>query len=127
MSPMKLNDDDFDRIVKKAIKGIPIQFRQHLDNILISVRKRPSKELLHDMGITGNGTLFGLFEGVALTDRSVTYPPLFPSKILLFQEPLEEFCESMEDLEREIRITIIHEVGHYMGMSEERLEDLGCY
>lgn len=127
MSPIKLNEDDFDHIVKKAIRGIPKQFRQHLDNILISVKKRPSKKLLHDMGITGNGSLFGLFEGVALTDRSATYPPLFPSQILLFQEPLEESCGSIEDLEREIRVTIIHEVGHYMGMSEERLEELGCY
>ena len=69
--------------------------------------------------------LLGLFQGVPLIERSVTSPPLFPDTIFLFQEPLEEMCETIEELEEQIEITVVHEVAHYIGMDEERLAELG--
>ena len=62
---------------------------------------------------------------VRLMDRSATSPPLFPDSIILFQEPLEEMCETIQELEEEIEITVVHEVAHFVGISEERLEELG--
>lgn len=122
---MKLSEEEFDRIVKKALHRVPAEIRQHLDNIVISVRKRPSKQMLREMDIPSGEDLFGIFEGVPLIEKSVTSPPLFPDTILLFQESLEQACETDEEIEEEIEITVVHEVAHFLGMSEERLAELG--
>lgn len=122
---MKLNNREFDRIVKGAVMRIPEEIRQHLENIVISVQKRPSPELLEEMGFDAEEELLGIFQGTAQTERSITSPPLFPDTILLFQEPLEEICETVEELEEEIEITIVHEIAHALGMSEEKLAELG--
>ncbi len=122
---MKLNNKEFDRIVKAAVLRIPEEIRQHLDNIVISVQKRPSPEILQEMGFTDEEELLGLFQGTAQTERSITSPPLFPDTILLYQEPLEKMCDTAEELEEEIEITIVHEIAHALGMSEEKLAELG--
>jgi predicted Zn-dependent protease with MMP-like domain len=122
---LKLNDKEFDRIVKAAIRRIPEEIRQHLQNIVISVQKQPSAEILEEMGMDPDEELLGVFQGTAQTERSVAEPPLFPDAILLFQEPLERMCETAEELEEEIEITIVHEIAHALGMSEERLYELG--
>jgi predicted Zn-dependent protease with MMP-like domain len=122
---MKVDEVTFDRAVKKAIRRIPPDIREHLENLLITVNKRPSKKLLHEMGMPPGETLLGLYQGTSLLERSVTAPPLFPDSIVLFQEPLEEMCETVEELEEEIEITLVHEVAHFLGMSEEELYDLG--
>jgi predicted Zn-dependent protease with MMP-like domain len=122
---MKLSDKDFDRIVKRAVRRIPEELRQHLDNVLISVRKRPTEEMREEMEIPPGEELLGFFSGVPLLDQSVTSPPLYSDTIFIFQEPLEEMCESVEELEQEIELTVVHEIAHYFGISEERLEELG--
>jgi len=122
---MKLTDPEFDAIVKHAVGRVPEEIRQHLDNMAISVRKRPSRAMLRELGVPAGETLFGIFEGVPLIERSVTEPPLYPDAILIFQEPLEDACETVEELEGEIEITVVHEVAHFVGMSEERLAELG--
>jgi len=122
---VKLGEKEFDRIVQKALRRIPSEIRKHLDNLVISVRKRPSKKMVKEMHLSADDTLFGVFEGVPLVERSITSPTLLPDSILLFQEPLEAACETIEELEEEIEITVVHEVAHFIGMSEERLAELG--
>jgi len=122
---MNLNRKEFDRIVKRAVDRIPEEIRSHLNNILISVRRRPSPELLEEMGLAPDETLFGIFEGTPLVERSVTEPPLYPDTIILFEEPLLEVCGSLEELENEIEITVVHEVAHFLGFSEADLARLG--
>lgn len=122
---MKLSEEEFDRIVKRAIRRIPKEIRLYLDNIIISVRQRPSKAMLREMGLPSGGLLLGLYHGVPLIDRSATMPPLFPDTIFLFQKPIEEACSTIESLEEQIEITVVHEVAHFVGMTEERLRELG--
>jgi predicted Zn-dependent protease with MMP-like domain len=122
---VRLSQEEFDRIVDRAVARVPAEIGQHLQNIIISVRKRPSKKMLREMGLAEDETLFGIFEGTPLIERSVTSPPLFPGSILLFQEPLEEACETIEELEEEIEVTVVHEIAHFVGMSEGRLAELG--
>jgi predicted Zn-dependent protease with MMP-like domain len=123
--PIKLSDKDFDRIVKRAIRRIPEELRQHLDNVLISVRKRASEEMLEEMEVPPGEELLGFFSGVPLVEQSVSDPPLYSDTIFIFQEPLEEMCETVQELEQEIELTVVHEIAHYFGISEERLEELG--
>jgi len=122
---MRISNKEFDRIVKRAIGRIPNEIRRHLENIMITVRKRPLPEMLEELGYPPDEHLLGLYWGVPLNERSVADPPLYPDTIFLFKEPLEEMCESREQLEKEIEITVVHEVAHFLGMSETRLEELG--
>ena len=122
---MKLSNAEFDRIVKQAIRRIPEEIRRHLDNILITVQKRPAADMLEEMGYPPDEPLLGVYWGVPLSERSVAEPPLYPDTIYIFKEPLEEMCIDREELEEEIEITVAHEVAHYLGMSEERLAELG--
>ncbi len=122
---MKISRSRFDQIVQRAIARIPEQFRRHLDNMIITVQTRPSPDLLEEMGYGPHETLLGVYTGVPITERSAIDPPLYPDTIYLFQEPLEEMCRSIEELEEEIEITVVHEVAHYLGIDEERLADLG--
>jgi len=122
---MKVSDKDFDRMVKRAIHRIPEELRRHLDNVLISVRKRPSEDMLEEMEVLPGEEPLGYFSGVPIGDQSVTDPPLYSDTIFIFQEPLEEMCRTVEELEEEIELTVVHEIAHYFGISEERLEELG--
>jgi predicted Zn-dependent protease with MMP-like domain len=122
---MKISEKEFDRIVKRALRNIPGEIREHLDNLIITVRRRPSRAILKELGIERAEELLGLFQGVPLIERSITAPPLFPDTIFLFQDPLQEMCGTDEELEEQIRITIVHEVAHFLGMDEARLAELG--
>ena len=125
MGKIKLSEKEFDEIVKKTLQRIPREIRGYLNNIVITVQKRPSKRMREEIEIALDEPLLGLFEGVPLIERSVTSPPLYPDIIYLFQEPLEAMCETLEELKEEIEITVVHEVAHYVGMTEERLAELG--
>jgi len=122
---MKLSQEEFDTIATRAIERIPPELREYLQNIVISVQKRPSPELLEEMGMEPDDTLLGLYHGVALTDRSAVEPPMFPDTIFVFQEPIEGICDTIDEIEEEIEITVVHEIAHFFGFDEERLEELG--
>ena len=122
---MRLTQKEFDRTVQRAFKRIPPEIRDRMENVMLTVRKRPSREMLEDLGMSRDNPPLGLYQGASLMERSTFEPPLYPDTIFIFQEPLEEMCNTIEELEREIEITVVHEVAHYLGMSEERLVELG--
>jgi len=122
---IKLSQKEFDRAVKRAFNRIPVEIRDHLENVVIAVRKRPSKEMLEELGMTPHNPPLGLYQGASLMGRSVFAPPLYPDTIFIFQEPLEGMCSTLDELEREIEITVVHEVAHFLGIGEDRLVELG--
>ncbi len=122
---MKLSNKEFDRIVQRAIGRIPPEIRRHLDNILITVQRRPAPEMLAELGYPPDEPLLGIYWGVPLNERSIAEPPLYPDTIFIFKEPLEEMCADLEELAEEIEITVVHEIAHFIGLSEERLAELG--
>jgi predicted Zn-dependent protease with MMP-like domain len=122
---IKLSEKDFDSAVERAIARIPEEIRRHLDNMLITVQKQPSRKMLTDLRLAPDHPLLGLYVGTAMPERSAIYPPLYPDTIYIFQRPLEEMCETLEELEEQIEITVVHEIAHFLGMSEDRLIELG--
>jgi len=122
---MRIPPEEFDRIVQRAIRRVPARVRATLDNMLITVRDRASAELLEEMGLPPDEPLLGVYDGIPLPERSVSDPPLYPDTIVLFQEAIESVCDSTEEMEREIEITVVHEIAHFLGMDEEELIDLG--
>jgi predicted Zn-dependent protease with MMP-like domain len=122
---MRISRKEFDDTVEKALEKIPEMFRAQLNNLAITVEDLPSQELLQEMEMPTDQTLFGIFTGIPLPERSVTEPSLYPDVVVIFREPLMAVCHSFKELEEEIGITVVHELAHYLGLSEERLEELG--
>lgn len=112
----------FDALVADALAGIPRRFREALANLAIVVEREPSRTLLREMDIEPPDTLLGLYQGTPLTERRWDYGNVLPDRILLFQGPLERSSEDEDDLVIAIGETLIHEVGHYFGLSEEEIE-----
>ena len=112
--------------VGRIIDRLPRSFRERLLNVEFVVEERPSIELLRAEGLDPrHDTLYGIYEGIPLPDRSSLDPPLLPDKITIFAEPLLEDFPDPEELREEIRLTVLHEIAHYFGMDEEEIEDLG--
>ena len=111
--------------MERAINRIPAEVRDHLENILISVQEEPTEEMLIELGLPPGYPLLGIYQGSSLMDRSMFNPPVFPDTILIFQKPLEEACNTVDELRRQIEITVVHEIAHYIGISDRRLNELG--
>jgi len=122
---MKLRQSEFDKAVKRAIQRIPENIRQHLNNVLISVKKRPSHEMMQEFDFPMDDPPLGLYVGTSMPERTAFNPPLYPDTIYIFQEPLEDMCETMEELEEEIEITVVHEIAHFIGITDQELNDWG--
>ena len=93
-------------------------------NIAIIIEDEPSDDLLEEMEIEPPDTLLGLYQGIPLTERRSDYGNTLPDRILLFQGPLERESEDEDDLVVAIGETLIHEIGHYFGLSEEEIEEI---
>jgi predicted Zn-dependent protease with MMP-like domain len=111
----------FEQLVAEALETIPERFREHLHNVAIVVEDEPSPALLAEMEIEPPDTLFGLYQGVPLTERGWDYGNRLPDHITIFQGPIEEVCDDEDEIVTEIGETLIHEVGHFFGMSEEEI------
>lgn len=112
--------------VARIVDRLPREFREQLRNVEFVVEKRPSRELLLGEGLDPqNDTIYGIYQGVPLPERSSLDPPLLPDKITIFADPLSEDFPNPDDLREEIRLTVLHEIAHYFGMDEDQVEDLG--
>ncbi len=121
-SLVEMSYPEFVRLVRQAYRRLPPQVLAALENVDITVEEWPGPneaELLEE-----GGTLFGLFYGVPLTGREGGVPVL-PDRITIYRQPILETCPTRADVVREIRITLWHEVGHYLGLDEDGLHRLG--
>jgi predicted Zn-dependent protease with MMP-like domain len=114
----------FEQLVQDALATIPPHFRRAMSNLAIVVEDEPSPDLLEEMEIDPPDTLLGLYQGVPLTERRWDHGNTLPDRILLFQGPLERDADDEDDLVVGIGETLIHEIGHYFGLSEEEIEDI---
>src|SRR3990172_8302016 len=115
---------EFERLVLQALEELPDQFRDALHNIDIQVRWRPTPAELRRAGVR-RGSLFGLYLGVPLTKRGHGYSMALPATIVVYQQTHERHCRSDAENVEQVPQTILHEVGHYLGIDEDRLQELG--
>lgn len=125
--PIRLTRDQFDREVQQAVALLPHEFRQHLDHVPLLVEDLPSEAVLEGVDEVADPELLGLFEGPSLADPDSDLGGSVPQvpRIRLFQRNLERFAASEDELVEQIRITLFHELGHYLGFDEEGLDALG--
>ena len=114
-------------LVRRALEGLPPDICRLINNVEIVVEREPSPEQLQLAGIApeSDETLFGLYEGVPLTQRDSNYGLVLPDRITIFQGPLEELCQTRQEIVEEIRKTVVHELAHHFGIGEARLRELG--
>ena len=116
---------DFQDVLRQALDDLPEPFRQALENVAIVVEEWPPDWLLDELGVPPEGTLYGFYHGVPMPERSVALSGNLPDKISIYRGPLQEDFPHAAELRRQIRVTLLHEIGHYFGMDEEALERLG--
>ena len=115
----------FERLVLKALAGLPAPFRDRLDNIDVIVERKPSRAQLAEMDVPDGDTLLGLYVGTPLPARSGAYNLTLPDRIYIFQEPLEAVCRNTHELIGQVRQTVVHELAHHFGIDDDRLAELG--
>jgi predicted Zn-dependent protease with MMP-like domain len=115
---------EFEQLVAEAVTLIPARFRREMKNLSLVVEDEPSAELLADMEIEPPDSLYGLYQGTPLTERTWGFGNALPDRITIYQRPIEEDCEDEDEIRAVIGETLIHEVGHYFGLSEEEIEEI---
>lgn len=103
--------------VHQALESLPQEIERHLDNVVVTVEAESEQ--------TGAETLFGIYEGIPLTERTSGYGMVTPDRIVIYQGPLERSFPNQRELVEQIRVTVLHELGHHLGFDEDRLDEIG--
>jgi predicted Zn-dependent protease with MMP-like domain len=119
---LRMSREEFEAVVGEALDDLPAEIAQYLDNVVVVVEEEPSEEDCREVDLDPDESeLFGLYQGMALPERGVTFGPDLPDRIVIFRRPLLRSCGDRVELIREIRDTVVHEFGHYFGLGEDDL------
>jgi len=121
----RVSKAQFGLLVEEAIAELPDEFAKFLEEVPIEVRDWPDESQMRRANLGRNALLLGLYVGRPRTVRSVEDSGALPDVIYIFQEPIQRVCNSEEDLVRQVRVTVLHEIGHHFGLGEDDLERLG--
>lgn len=123
--PIRVPIDRFEELVAEALDGLPEEFAELLDNVAVVVQDEPTEDDLREVGIDPAdaddpeaGELFGLYQGVPLEARDSFYSAL-PDRVVIYRGPILRYCTSRREVLREIRDTVVHELGHHFGLDED--------
>lgn len=124
---MRLGPEEFEQLVEQALELLPDDIRQKLDNVALVVEDYPSRHQLRRARLPRNATLFGLYEGVPLTGRTSGYNMVMPDRITIFREPILAYCRTHDQVRHTVARTVLHEIAHHFGISDERLHEIDRY
>ena len=123
--PCHVSKAAFSQLVEQALRDLPPQFAEFLEEVPVEIRPRPTAKQLKRSGLESDELLLGLYHGRPRTERSVMDSGSLPDVIYIFQEDIELCSETEEELIDQVRTTVLHEIGHHFGMSETDLDELG--
>ncbi len=118
---LRISPAEFAQLVETALEQLPPQFRERLDNVAVIVEEEPEDEDYDLADADEEGELLGIFRGIARTDRSWEQLPSLPNTIAIFRGPILRISASRAEALREIRETVIHELGHYFGLGDDEM------
>jgi len=118
-----MDRSSFEKLVERALERLPGKFRNKLRNIMIEIEDEPSEDVLDDMGI-GDGALYGLYQGVPLTEREWNFGNVLPDRIVIYQGPIERDAANNDEVEEIVLDTVVHEIGHYFGFDDRTLYEI---
>jgi predicted Zn-dependent protease with MMP-like domain len=116
--------DKFEEFVTESVKDLPRYFKKKMENISIIIEDFPSLEIQNKMH-TGPYGLLGLYQGVPYTKRNIWYANVMPDKIIIYQKPIENIAKTEKEINDLVRKVVMHEIGHYYGLSEQELRKVG--
>jgi predicted Zn-dependent protease with MMP-like domain len=122
---VRLSRKQFEDAVERAIERVPEEFLDYLENVAVTIEDEPSDEVLDELEVADDETLFGAYFGTPVGERSVFDVQTSPDRIEIYRLPLMEACESVEELIDEIEITVVHEIAHHFGIDEDTLAEYG--
>ena len=116
---------EFQKLVARAVELLPPRFLARLENVGVVVEDEPTDEDLELAGVEPGGTLLGLYHGIPQSERGSWYGNMLPDRIVIYQRPIEAVARNRREIQKEIRITLMHEIGHHFGLGEEELSEAG--
>jgi len=122
---MKLSRQEFEELVREALAEVPDAFRPYLENLSVDVEDMPSAADCEAVGIDDPRSLLGLYHGTPLLMRSVEHSYRWPERIAIYQNNIQRICRNRRQIVRQVRKTVLHEVGHHFGLDEDDLRELG--
>ncbi len=117
----------FEQLVDRALDELPEEVQGWLSNVAVVVQLHPTPDQMRRARVGSGSLLLGLYEGIPLTARTSHYGLVLPDKITIFQWPIERICRSDEEIAARVRHTVVHELAHHFGISDERLREIGVY
>lgn len=114
----------FEALVEKAYLAIPEEFRKKIENVVISVEDYPTRDDLEKLKLRNDSLLLGLYRGVPLPNRSVWRVASLPDEIVIYQKDIERICRNEREIEDRVNEVLIHEIGHYFGLSDKEIYEL---
>ncbi len=116
---MRIPPEEFESLVEQALEGLPEEFAELLDNVVVMVEEEPDPQDVE--GMEPGEDLFGLYVGTNLLERDTFYSGALPDRILIYRGPILRHCANRREVIREVRDTVIHELGHFFGMEEDQM------
>jgi predicted Zn-dependent protease with MMP-like domain len=122
-----MEDAVFEQLVAEALEALPEVFRQRLENVEIVVEDWPDRQTMRMAGVRSPADLLGFYHGVPLTRRTSNYMLVLPDKISIYRQPILMRCRTLEEVRAMVARILRHEIAHYFGIDDERLEEIGAY
>ena len=120
-----ISREEFEQLVVDAVATLPPAILDKMENVAITVQEWPTRAQLRSSRVPPGSTLFGLYQGIPLTQRTSHYGMVAPDRITIFRGPLVAYYATPEAIVEQVRKTVIHEIGHYFGMNEAQIASLG--
>ncbi len=122
-----MDEDYFERLAAEALDDLPEEIARHMDNVEVVIEWWPHPALLQSMGLGPGHLLLGVYQGIPLTQRTRSYGLVLPDKITIFRGPIEMIHHGAAQIRAAVRHTVIHEIAHHFGISDDRLREIGAY
>ncbi|WP_447977298.1 metallopeptidase family protein [Candidatus Nitrospira bockiana] len=117
---LSVSPEEFDELVRRALDGLPAEYRRFLENVAVVVEEEPSQDVLEDLGLESEDDLLGLYSGTARDEESFfSAGGHLPAKVSIYRGPILRLCRSREEVVQEVRDTVVHEIGHHFGLGDE--------
>lgn len=116
--------EKFEKFVEEALAKVPKKFKKHLQNLAVIIEENPSREAYRSTGSSAFSTILGLYHGVPFKHRGPFYGNLPPDVIVIYKKSIENVCHSEEEIRNKVKEVVLHEIGHYFGLSEKELDEI---
>jgi len=119
-----MEKEKFEQLVEEALADLPQEFKKLIDNLVVMVEEEAPSEVYRQTGAHPFSRILGTYQGVPYTHRGPYYGNILPDKITIYQNPIEEICPTEEEIKKQVQLTVLHEIWHYFGRTDEEIEEL---